>query len=296
MLQWHNLWHEDRSSAVAGMESRIPFLDHRLVELLASIPERLHEPLFWQKRIVRMAARTWLPESISNRTKKGFYHALDMTPVHALLRSLVMRSVGPFAERYLPEESSMLDRASFERLAADVSADASNGAALATLLHCMCIAIFADMCRDVARFSADAIVGPEVLPEVAEPPAAWRGRPAVEEGAAWTAADVVALAADGLVAERLAPEGADVRLLYCVAGRIEGEIEVLAEDRFLVDLLRLVADQSRTRTIGELAETLNREVAVIMDALQSLASAGWIVRRGRSGGAGGMNAFVGSAG
>lgn len=284
MLQWHNLWHEDRSSAVAGMESRIPFLDHRLVELLASVPERLHEALFWRKRIVRLAARAWLPESIVNRTKTGFYHALDMRPVHALLRSLVMRSVGPFVERYLPQESSILDRASFERLAADVSANPSNGSAMATQLRCMCIAIFADMCRDVSRFSADAIVRPDVLPEVAGPPAAWRTPAGVEEGAPWRDADVVALAGDAFVAERLGPEGGDIRLLYCVAGRVDGEIEISPDDRFLVDLLRLVADRSRQRTIGQLAEALNREVADIMDALQSLASEGWIVRVANRGG------------
>jgi asparagine synthase (glutamine-hydrolysing) len=280
MLQWHNLWHEDRSSAVAGMESRIPFLDHRLVELLASVPEHLHEALFWQKRIVRLAARTWLPESITGRTKTGFYHAVDMSPVHAFLRSLVARNVGPFVERYLRDEGSILDRAAFERLAADVSANPTNGAALATELWCMCIAIFADMCRDISRFSAEAIVRPHVLPEVGRPPAAWRRPPAVEEGASWRAADVVALAGEGFVAERLGPEGGDVRLLYCVAGRIEGEIEISPDNRFLVDLLRLVADRSRKRTVGDLAGALNLDVAVIMDALQSLASEGWIVRRG----------------
>jgi asparagine synthase (glutamine-hydrolysing) len=283
MLQWHNLWHEDRSSAVMGMESRIPFLDHRLVELLASVPERLHDALFWQKRIVRLAARAWLPESIANRTKTSFHHALDMSPVNALLRSLVMRSVGPFVERYLPEASSILDRTSFERLAADVAAHPSKGAASATLLRCMCIAIFADMCRDVSsRFSAEAIARPPVLPEVAEPPAAWRRPPAVEEGAPWTDADVVALAGEGFVAERLGPDGGDIRLLYCVAARVDGEIQLSSDDRLLVELLRLVADRSGRQTIADLAKALNRDVAVIMDALQSLAGAGWIVRNSTS--------------
>ncbi len=237
MLQFQNLWHEDRSSAVAGMESRIPFLDHRLVELLASVPERLHEALFWQKRIVRLAARTWLPESITNRTKTGFYHALDMSPVHALLRSLVMRNVGPFVERYLPEESSILDRTSFEQLVADVSANPSNGAALATLLRCMCIAIFAEhVSRRISflgrgdRSSRAVARSRRAAGSLAEAPGRGGGRSL--EGRRRR----VALAGEGVVAERLGPEGGDIRLLYCVAQRVDGEIEISRDNRFLVEL------------------------------------------------------------
>ncbi|MDQ1353496.1 MAG: hypothetical protein QG657_3802, partial [Acidobacteriota bacterium] len=56
-LQFHNLRHEDRTGAAQGIEVRVPFLDYRLVELLASIPPTLHPKLFWDKRIIRDAGK-----------------------------------------------------------------------------------------------------------------------------------------------------------------------------------------------------------------------------------------------
>ena len=60
-LQHFNLWHEDRTSSYHGIESRVPFLDHRLVELLASVPENQHPSLFWDKQIVRKCLSEQLP-------------------------------------------------------------------------------------------------------------------------------------------------------------------------------------------------------------------------------------------
>lgn len=56
-LQHFNLWHEDRTSSFYGVESRVPFLDHRIVELLAALPTDTHEELFWNKSIVRQCAQ-----------------------------------------------------------------------------------------------------------------------------------------------------------------------------------------------------------------------------------------------
>src|SRR5262249_43232375 len=95
-LQWFNLWHEDRTAAVEGIESRVPFLDHRLVELLASVPHHLHENLFADKRIVREMAKTWLPSSLAARAKVAFYIDEDMRPVDDLLRRIVRRIIDEF--------------------------------------------------------------------------------------------------------------------------------------------------------------------------------------------------------
>ena len=42
LLQMYQLWHEDRTSAANGIEARVPFLDHRLVELTYAVPPELH--------------------------------------------------------------------------------------------------------------------------------------------------------------------------------------------------------------------------------------------------------------
>ncbi|MBO3458644.1 asparagine synthase (glutamine-hydrolyzing) [Aetokthonos hydrillicola Thurmond2011] len=68
-LQRYNLWHEDRSSSGQGIESRVPFLDHRLVEYLAAIPPSMQEILFWDKKIIREMSREWLPDDLAYRKK-----------------------------------------------------------------------------------------------------------------------------------------------------------------------------------------------------------------------------------
>jgi len=68
-LQQYNLWHEDRSSSGQGIEARVPFLDHRLVEYLAAIPPSMQQTLFWDKKIIREMARQWLSDNLAYRKK-----------------------------------------------------------------------------------------------------------------------------------------------------------------------------------------------------------------------------------
>ncbi|MGL5444351.1 MAG: asparagine synthetase B family protein, partial [[Mycobacterium] stephanolepidis] len=73
-LYQYNVWHEDRTAAGSGIEARVPFLDHRLIELAASLPVQLRRSLLWDKRIVREAASSVLPQEIAERTKTPFYY------------------------------------------------------------------------------------------------------------------------------------------------------------------------------------------------------------------------------
>lgn len=68
LLRW-----EDRNSMAHSVESRVPFLDHRLVEFNLSLPDdyKLHHGL--TKRVMREATKNILPEAIRCRTDKiGF--------------------------------------------------------------------------------------------------------------------------------------------------------------------------------------------------------------------------------
>ena len=66
------LMKQDQMSMSTSIESRVPFLDHVLVEFAARLPERLKLTGFTTKRILRQALRGVLPESILNRPKMGF--------------------------------------------------------------------------------------------------------------------------------------------------------------------------------------------------------------------------------
>jgi asparagine synthase (glutamine-hydrolysing) len=66
------LMKQDQMSMSASIESRVPFLDHTLVEFAARLPERLKLRGLTTKRILREAMRGVLPDSILTRPKMGF--------------------------------------------------------------------------------------------------------------------------------------------------------------------------------------------------------------------------------
>jgi asparagine synthase (glutamine-hydrolysing) len=66
------LMKQDQMSMAASIESRVPFLDHQLVEFAAVLPPRLKLAGLTTKRILREAARGLLPARILSRPKMGF--------------------------------------------------------------------------------------------------------------------------------------------------------------------------------------------------------------------------------
>jgi asparagine synthase (glutamine-hydrolysing) len=87
-----NLHYLDRSSMAYGLESRVPFLDHKVVEFAASLPVGFK--LGWDlqsKRILKDAYGDVLPRYITHRRKAGFG-----MPLRALLaRPEVLNSLLP---------------------------------------------------------------------------------------------------------------------------------------------------------------------------------------------------------
>lgn len=76
------LHYEDRNAMAMGLEARVPFLDHRLVELLARIPTEFKLRDGVTKVLLREAMRGLLPESVRRRVDKmGF-----VTPENDWLR------------------------------------------------------------------------------------------------------------------------------------------------------------------------------------------------------------------
>jgi asparagine synthase (glutamine-hydrolysing) len=64
---------EDRMSMAHGLESRVPLLDHRIVEFAATVPADLKFPGGRLKHLLRNSYRETLPNSIlERRDKMGF--------------------------------------------------------------------------------------------------------------------------------------------------------------------------------------------------------------------------------
>lgn len=67
------LHYEDRNSMAFSIESRVPFLDHRLVELAFSLNDNDKFDIGVTKKVLRKAMHGIIPEKIENRyDKKGF--------------------------------------------------------------------------------------------------------------------------------------------------------------------------------------------------------------------------------
>jgi asparagine synthase (glutamine-hydrolysing) len=66
------LMKQDQMSMATSIESRVPFLDHKLVEYAATLPDEWKLNGWTTKRVLRESMKGLLPESILNRPKMGF--------------------------------------------------------------------------------------------------------------------------------------------------------------------------------------------------------------------------------
>jgi len=146
-LQFHNLWHEDRTSSSHGVESRVPFLDHRLIELLASVPPAYHESLFWDKQIVREQLKRLIPDYPVDWPKIPFTGVPGNTSIYQLYIAMLKLSIRDFEDKYLGTSSQVIRTQDVKRLyQQSISGSPGADRSALQLIHIMCVAIFAKMC------------------------------------------------------------------------------------------------------------------------------------------------------
>jgi asparagine synthase (glutamine-hydrolysing) len=82
----------DRMTMAVAQEARVPFLDYRLVEFSANLPQSMKIKNLQGKYLVKQAVKDLLPESVIKRYKQGF-----TTPMHEWLKQDLL----PMAEDVL---------------------------------------------------------------------------------------------------------------------------------------------------------------------------------------------------
>lgn len=100
----------DKMSMGVGLEARVPFLDHKFVELAMSIPEGVKTRDGTLKYILKKAVRGLIPDELIDRPKQGFG-----VPVHEWL----FDNLGEFARTELTifcEETDILDLEAVKQL------------------------------------------------------------------------------------------------------------------------------------------------------------------------------------
>jgi asparagine synthase (glutamine-hydrolysing) len=126
-LDYH-LWHEDRTAAAHSIENRVPFLDHRLVEFQAQIPQGLHSSLFTDKRILRLATRDLLPEDVVNRPKGPLFYGSEQHHTFRMMHAMLTSNHGELLDQAI-EGSTLtdgpIDAANLRAMASKIARDPS---------------------------------------------------------------------------------------------------------------------------------------------------------------------------
>lgn len=124
-LDYH-LWQEDRTASAHSIENRVPFLDYRLIELVARTPGRLHKALFTDKAILRRAAASWLPAKIVNRPKVPFFYGAHQHHTFRMVYGLLTANGGELVEHAIEgskRSDGPIEPVAFREYVAEVGAD-----------------------------------------------------------------------------------------------------------------------------------------------------------------------------
>src|SRR5207249_8969160 len=116
------LMKQDQMSMATSIESRVPFLDHVLVEFVARLPDEWKLSGVTTKRILREAMKGVLPESILNRPKMGF-----PVPFASWTRGAWNASVREILLDRRSRERGLVDAQSVDRLLRDHAAGRAEG-------------------------------------------------------------------------------------------------------------------------------------------------------------------------
>ena len=73
----NNLARVDRASMAHGLEVRVPLLDHRIVELATSLPEKLVSAQGGGKPLLRSIAGSLMTEALQSKPKQGFSFPME---------------------------------------------------------------------------------------------------------------------------------------------------------------------------------------------------------------------------
>ena len=121
----------DRASMAHSLEVRVPFLDHQLVELCATIPSgyKLHR-LRRSKHVLKIAAAGLVPDRIIDKPKVGFFNR----SVEGWLRAQTEGAVSEYLLDPGARVHELVDRGALESLVRSHSHDSGTYVVLSLLM------------------------------------------------------------------------------------------------------------------------------------------------------------------
>ncbi len=168
------LMKQDQMSMAASIESRVPFLDHKLVEFAARLPVKMKLRGLTTKHILREAMRNRLPSEILTRRKMGF-----PVPVGAWLRGQFSHVVDECVLNSRALDRGIFDPAFVRELVARHRAGENHTERLWALIN---FEIWQRRFFDGEAISSEAGCAREVMKDEESVGASLRGRPLVVAG------------------------------------------------------------------------------------------------------------------
>ncbi|WAZ21819.1 asparagine synthase (glutamine-hydrolyzing) [Streptomyces cinnabarinus] len=149
-MQQYNFWVEDRTASGNGVEARVPFLDHRIVELLAQVPRAHRRALFWNKQVVRRAVADVLPAEVLARPKLAFYEGDGVRHTHRTFARMLAADGHALIEEALasPRAAQYVDAANLHETLRRWQSGRS-GAHIELLLRVVNLGLLDRMAQDV---------------------------------------------------------------------------------------------------------------------------------------------------
>lgn len=282
-LHCYNLWHEDRTSMSQSLEARVPFLDHHVVELLASVPSALHAELFWNKSIVRDALAKRVPSYDRNHPKVPFVSTDDQRSIQIIVFEMLRRVAEPFIEKYLdagdgPFDADLL-RSQIRRALARTGAFYDESW---RLLECIAVVIFVRQCQQGFDEDFGAVRSrPSRLPELGD--LHWEGvrqlysAEPVLVSHAWRASDRPCLPAEAEILFGREDAGLQ-RIALLSAGNTVAAINVPDSHQWVARLLRNVGRGAAAEfTVADWSEEFDVPHAHLIEMLNMLLQAGFVI-------------------
>lgn len=275
-LQNYNLWHEDRTASIQGVEARVPFLDHRLVEFLLSIPEAYHAQLFYDKHIERRAAARWLGEEALRQPKVGFFLSHDMSSIAHLNWMMIRRVYRAFVEKYLTDPHALFQREPVEALYRRASEQRGQGRETDLLISVMVSSIFERMLRTrMEEVDVQQMQPPSPLPEVETfSLETWISTPQPGLPAWWTANRIVRLATGVEILVPLGPDGDTQSLTVLKNRKFLISVPLDAHTGWWKVMLILLQPPSPGVDVAELIDATRQEPSTLAELLATLFRAG----------------------
>ncbi|RPF41840.1 asparagine synthase (glutamine-hydrolysing) [Streptomyces sp. Ag109_G2-6] len=259
-VQQYNVWHEDRTAAGSGIEARVPFLDHRLVELSAGIPERLRPQLLWDKRILRDSVKSLLPQRIAERTKGPFFYGPGTHYAYRMLVNLMRSNNQELVERALsaPGADAYLDADAVRQQLAHFGSGDTDSASVELLMRVVNMGLLSELVEQPPILEKMSAGAPRTaLPSGQDPIAATEElfAPARE----YDLDQITALAEEALLLS-------DEQGNWYLTG--QGQIEFVLEDgTAILAVLRLMDGRSTLATALSQAGVAFDDVRAELDAL-----------------------------